>query len=194
MRENLPKEMDFAHEARNAAKTIEDFKDTRSSLYIPRVISAEKRVLIMEYIKGSRVDDLEYLDTHHIDRNKVATELSAIFSQMVHLNGWFHADPHPGMLENTSKQGADLATNTGNLLIRPAPAESKSPYNFEIVLLDHGLYFDLDTQLRINYSKLLLALMDENSRETSAARRKYAKIVGNVGPELVRLHSSITII
>ena len=97
MRENLPKEMDFAHEARNAARTIEDFKDIRSALYIPQVISANRRVLIMEYIQGGRVDDLEYLDAHNIDRNKVALELSAMFSRMVHLNGWFHADPHPGM-------------------------------------------------------------------------------------------------
>ena len=96
MRENLPKEMDFAHEAMNAAKAVSDFRDIRSSLYIPEVISADKRVLIMECIQGGRVDDLKYLDAHGIDRNKVAIELSRIFSQMVHLNGWFHADPHPG--------------------------------------------------------------------------------------------------
>jgi ABC1 atypical kinase-like domain len=45
----------------------------------------------MEYIEGGRVDDKEYLAEHHIDRNKVALELSHIFSRMVHLNGWFHA-------------------------------------------------------------------------------------------------------
>lgn len=45
----------------------------------------------MEYIEGGRVDDKEYLAEHHIDRNKVALELSRIFFRMVHLNGWFHA-------------------------------------------------------------------------------------------------------
>jgi aarF domain-containing kinase len=98
MRENLPKEMDFAHEALNAAHATRDFESVRSSLYIPKVLSANKRVLIMEYIQGGRLDDLEFLDAHGIDRNKVSIELSRIFSQMVHLNGWFHADPHPGML------------------------------------------------------------------------------------------------
>ena len=34
MRENLPKEMDFVHEARNAERAVEDFKDITSSLYI----------------------------------------------------------------------------------------------------------------------------------------------------------------
>lgn len=88
--------MDFAHEARNAERAAEDFKGVRTSLYIPKVLFSSKRVLVMEYIQGGRVDDLEYLDAHAIDRNKVAIELSSIFSRMVHLSGWFHADPHPG--------------------------------------------------------------------------------------------------
>ena len=91
MRTNLPKEMDFIHEANNAARTAQEFQNIRTSLYIPEVISATKRVLIMEYIKGGRVDDLKYLADTNIDRNKVALELSRIFNQMVFINGWFHA-------------------------------------------------------------------------------------------------------
>lgn len=108
MRENLPKEMDFQHEARNAEKAEEDFVNIRTSLYIrkqlvclemlcilwfriAKVIEAQKRVLIMEYIRGGRVDDLQYLADHDIDRNKVSLELARIFAQMVHINGWFHA-------------------------------------------------------------------------------------------------------
>lgn len=166
MRENLPKELDFTNEARNAKMASKNFKNSKTSLYIPEVISADKRVLIMEFIEGARVDDLEYLAAHNIDRNKVSLELSRIFSQMVYLDGWFHADPHPG-----------------NLLIRPRPAASRSPYNFEIVLLDHGLYFDLDRSLRINYSKLWLALIAPATPESNRDRRKYAELVGNVGPD-----------
>ena len=91
MRTNLPKEMDFAHEARNAERAMADFANVKTSMYIPEVITAEKRVLIMEFIQGARVDDLKYLADHNIDRNKVAVELSRIFSQMVFNNGWFHA-------------------------------------------------------------------------------------------------------
>ncbi|KAK0485981.1 ABC1-domain-containing protein [Armillaria novae-zelandiae] len=164
MRENLPKEMDFVHEATNARKTANDFKNMRTSLYIPEVIVAKKRVLIMEYIQGARVDDLEYLADANIDRNKVALELSRIFNQMIFINGWFHA--------------------VRNLLIRPAPQTSKSPYNFEVVLLDHGLYFDLDTPLRVNYGKFWLSLFAPASESANADRRKYAQLVGNVGPDL----------
>ncbi|TFK44716.1 ABC1 family-domain-containing protein [Crucibulum laeve] len=167
MRTNLPKEMDFIHEASNAARTVRDFANLRTSLYIPEVIAAKRRVLIMEYIQGGRVDDLKYLADWNIDRNKVALELSRIFNQMVFINGWFHADPHPG-----------------NLLIRRAPPKSRSPYNFEIVLLDHGLYFDIDSTLRVNYSKFWLSLMAPASSKVNAERRKYAELVGNIGPDL----------
>lgn len=78
----------------------------------------------------------------------------------------------------------DIDPHPGNLLIRPAPQLSRSPYNFEIVLLDHGLYFDLDTRLRINYSKLWLSLIASNSPAVNADRRKYAELVGNIGPDL----------
>ena len=60
----------------------------------------------------------------------------------------------------------------GNLLIRPAPLLSKSPYNFEIVLLDHGQYFDIDDELRVNYSKFWLSLMAPASPSVNADRRK----------------------
>ncbi|KAF8161107.1 ABC1 family-domain-containing protein [Crassisporium funariophilum] len=168
MRTNLPKEMDFIHEAHNAARADADFTNVRTSLYIPKVILATKRVLIMEYIQGGRVDNLEYLAEFDIDRNKVAIELSRIFNRMVFINGWFHA----------------VSMNEGNLLIRPSPQDSRSPYNFEIVLLDHGLYFALDTQLRVNYSKLWLSLMETSSPSTDLDRRKYAELVGNIGPDL----------
>ncbi|KAJ3724516.1 ABC1-domain-containing protein [Lentinula raphanica] len=167
MRINLPKEMDFVHEAFNASKTTTEFQNVRTSLYIPKVMFAKKRILVMEYIQGGRVDDLEYLAEANIDRNKVALELSRIFNRMVFINGWFHADPHPG-----------------NLLIRPAVVPSKSPYNFEIVLLDHGQYFDIDDDLRINYSKFWLSLMAPGSPSVQADRRKYAELVGNIGPDL----------
>ncbi|KAJ6586952.1 ABC1 family-domain-containing protein [Mycena vulgaris] len=167
MAQNLPKEMNFIHEAANSEKTREDFRAQKTPLYIPEVLSATKRVLVMEYIEGGRVDNLAYLAEANINRNQVALEIAAIFNQMVLLNGWFHADPHPG-----------------NLLIRPAPATSKSPYNFEIVLLDHGQYFDIDPTLRINYAKLWLSLIAPASASTRADRRKYAEIVGNIGPDL----------
>jgi aarF domain-containing kinase len=90
MRENLPKELDFAHEARNAARAAGNFAHTRTALYVPRVLRADRRVLVMEFIRGGRVDDLAYLAEHAIDRNAVALELAKVFAKMVHQDGFFH--------------------------------------------------------------------------------------------------------
>lgn len=166
MQENLPKEMDFRIEAANASKCADQFSNLKATtLKLPDVLWAQKRVLVMEFITGGRFDDLEYLAKHNIDRNRASQELTRIFSQMIYLNGYFHADPH-----------------AGNLLIRPAPRTSRSPYNFEIVLLDHGLYFDLSDSLRVNYARFWLSLLS-SSPSSVEARKKYAKLVGNIGEE-----------
>lgn len=117
MRTNLPKEMDFVHEARNADRARADFENVQTSMYIPKVITAKKRVLIMEFIQGGRVDDLKYLAEHHIDRNKVAVEISRIFSQMVFNNGWFHAVSE---LRSASSRLSDMPCRT------PTPETSSS--------------------------------------------------------------------
>ncbi|GHJ87079.1 hypothetical protein NliqN6_3481 [Naganishia liquefaciens] len=165
----LPLEMDFAHEAWNSDKVREDFAHLKgkTALYVPEVLWAERRCLVMEFIEGARVDDLKYLKEHQIDRNQVSQELSKIFSQMVYINGYFHADPHHG-----------------NLLIRPKPRGSTSPYKFEVVLLDHGQYFDIPDDLRVNYARFWLSLIAGNSPEVLAQRRKYARLVANISDDL----------
>jgi len=120
MRENLPKEMDFVHEAGNAARCAEDFVGVRTALYIPRVLSATKRTMVMEYIEGGRLDDLQYLAREGIDRNKVAVELSRIFSRMVYLNGYFHA------VRTSADVGGSLAPRTDEV---PGPTPRQPPYS-----------------------------------------------------------------
>lgn len=177
MNENMPLEMDFRHEAQNAKRADDDFAHYRkTSVYIPKVKYVFKRVMAMEFIDGRRPDDLRYLAEHNIDRNRVSQELSRVFSQMLYLHGFFHADPHGG-----------------NVLIRPAQPGSRSRYNFEVVLLDHGLYFDIDEQLRANYARFWLSLLKRASPEVSAERRRYAKLIANIDDDLYPiLESAIT--
>jgi aarF domain-containing kinase len=175
MNEMLPLEMNFRHEAANSMRCRRDFQhlEGKTSLYLPEVLWAERRCLVMEYINGARVDDLAFLQKHAIDRNQVSKELSRIFSQMVYINGFFHADPHHG-----------------NILIRPRAQNSSSPYNFDICLLDHGQYFDVPADLRVNYAHFWLALMRPQSEETTRLRKKYARLVGNIDDDMVSLRKS----
>lgn len=177
MNENMPLEMDFRHEAKNAHRATTDFSGyKKTSVYIPKTPWVFKRAMAMEFIDGRRPDDLEYLAQNNIDRNRVSQELSRVFAQMLFMHGFFHGDPHGG-----------------NVLIRPAPKETRSPFNFEVVLLDHGLYFDIDKELRTNYARFWLSLLSKSTPQVQNDRRRYAKLIANIDDDLYPiLESAIT--
>lgn len=177
MNKNMPLELDFRHEASNSQRCKKDFDQYKKTcVAFPDVPWVFRRVLAMEFIQGRRPDDLAFLADHNIDRNRVSQELSKIFSQMLYMHGFFHADPHGG-----------------NVLIRPRQKNSRSAENFEIVLLDHGLYFEIDEELRANYARFWLSLLSHATPQVQRERRKYAKLVGNIDDDLYPvLESAIT--
>ncbi|KAI8079783.1 ABC1 family-domain-containing protein [Halteromyces radiatus] len=141
MKESLPQEMNFAHEANNARQVAANFVDDKTTaLVIPATLWALRRIMCMEFIEGARIDDLEYMKQHGIDPRAVSSELTRIFSEMIFLHGFVHCDPHPG-----------------NVIIRPST--KKHGHNFDLVLLDHGLYRTLPDQLRSDYAHLWTSLI-----------------------------------
>ena len=74
----------------------------------------------------------------NINQFKISKRLGIIFSEMIFKNGFVHCDPHPG-----------------NLLVNYLPKQN----DFEIVLLDHGLYQNLSRTFMINYGKLWMAIL-----------------------------------
>lgn len=145
MKENLPKELDFKVEAENAARLATLFAD-HPLLKVPEVYWAHKRAMAMEFIHGSRIDDASYLAKHNIDPHRVSYHFADIFSRMIFKEGFVHADPHPG-----------------NVLIRPRKGVLGKD-NFQIVLLDHGLYRELNQRFQVAYAGLWSSLIrgDEN--------------------------------
>ena len=98
-RKVLMKELDFNSEAQYAARFRQQFLDDKN-IEVPEVIwdlSSEK-VLCLSYLEGTKISDLEKLQTKNIDLPKIA-EIGAIsyLKQLVNY-GFFHADPHPGNL------------------------------------------------------------------------------------------------
>jgi aarF domain-containing kinase len=173
MESSLPQELDFALEGQNAINASNFFrKNTRFPLVIPDVISASKRILVMDYITGCRPDNLDYLDSHDISRDEVSATLSRIFNTMIFTPGApLHCDPHGG-----------------NIAVRHNPARRK-PYNFDIVLYDHGLYRTIPEKLRIDYAKLWLAVIDADEPRM----RKYAyEVAGITDAQFPLFASAIT--
>ncbi|RCH83651.1 hypothetical protein CU098_006581, partial [Rhizopus stolonifer] len=168
MRESLPKELDFVHEAKNAqrvqANFYEDCIRNEFSLVVPTVIWAKRRIMCMEFITGARIDNLDYMKQHNIDPAVVSKELTRVFSEMIFVHGFVHCDPHPG-----------------NVFVRPAKDPKHSKYNFDLVLLDHGLYRDLSPELRSNYAHLWTSLIKGDEKGI----REYSfKVAGTEGYQL----------
>ncbi|KAL4763224.1 ABC1 kinase family protein [Aspergillus foveolatus] len=166
---SLPQELDFRMEAQNANRASEYFKkNSNAPLVIPKVLWAQKRILVMEFISGSRPDDLEYLDTNHIDRDEVSAALAHIFNEMIFGDDApLHCDPHGG-----------------NIAIRKNP--NRSRHNFDIILYDHGLYRDIPRETRRNYAKLWLSVIEADE----ARMREYSRKVAGVTDEQFPLFAS----
>lgn len=154
-------ELDFVREAQNAKKTAEDFANSldKTALRVPEVINANKRILILEHVSGERLDNLEYMKDHKISRSEVSSCLSHIFNGMIFTpNVGIHCDPHGG-----------------NLAIR-AVDRPYGGHNFEIILYDHGLYRMPSTEMRRDYAKLWLALLDQDQEKLHYYAKRFAHI------------------
>ncbi|CAI1590813.1 hypothetical protein SEUBUCD646_0L03050 [Saccharomyces eubayanus] len=160
-------ELNFDKEAENAEMTRKYFSKFKrqTALKIPKVIESHKRILIMEYVGGKRLDDLQYIDGHGISRSEVSSCLSHIFNNMIFTpNVGIHCDPHGG-----------------NLAIRSVkPGKDNGYHNFEIILFDHGLYRYPSTRTRRLYAKFWLSLLFDKDQ---AKMKKYAKGFANITDE-----------
>ena len=118
MKRNLPLELDFVNEGRNAERVQRMFKHL-SWLRIPDIKweYSSPRVLTMNFLEGGEITNQEYVLKNKLDPRVISDRISTLYSEMIFIQGYVHCDPHPG-----------------NILVR---ATDDGP---EIVLLDHGLY------------------------------------------------------
>ena len=90
-------EIDYVREAANAKRFKELFKDD-PKVYIPRVYDqyVSRRVLVLEWIDGIKINDYTALDVAGINRLEVAKRTVCAYFYQFFEAGFFHADPHPG--------------------------------------------------------------------------------------------------
>jgi predicted unusual protein kinase regulating ubiquinone biosynthesis (AarF/ABC1/UbiB family) len=117
-------EMDFREEARYAT-TIRDNFAGDPRVLIPVVLDelTRRRVLVLEFVEGTRVDRLqERIAAGDVNAWRVLETIVEVYIRMMLVHGLFHADPHPG-----------------NLLVSP---------DGRIVLLDFGMVVRVDADTR----------------------------------------------
>ena len=96
-RKSLLRELDYRQEAGNLT-TLRDQLKEFDSIVVPEPITdySTSKVLTMEYIHGRKVTDLSPLGRMEFDGNALAEEVFRAYLEQILVNGFFHADPHPG--------------------------------------------------------------------------------------------------
>lgn len=94
---SISHEIDFTLEAYNILRFAENFRDC-DFIRAPRVFKSHcsSRILTMELIDGIRGDDYAAMDRAGFARKLLAERGAQAVLQQVFIDGFFHADPHPG--------------------------------------------------------------------------------------------------
>ncbi len=93
----LHNELDYRREGLNADRFRSNFAGDKH-LYIPNVYwdYCTPRVLVLERLHGIKSDDLAALDADGHNRSEIAEQAAGLIIKEIMIDGFFHADPHPG--------------------------------------------------------------------------------------------------
>ncbi|XP_065343689.1 aarF domain-containing kinase 1 [Cloeon dipterum] len=135
---NIPLELDFHNEGKNAERADRILVHF-PWLFVPKIYwnLTTPRVLTMEFVEGGQINDVEYIEKSKINKVQLSSRLGDMYSEMIFKHGFVHADPHPG-----------------NILVQACNND------FRIILLDHGLYAELEPKFRRQYARLWLSIMN----------------------------------
>jgi predicted unusual protein kinase regulating ubiquinone biosynthesis (AarF/ABC1/UbiB family) len=151
-------EMDFRHESENM-EVFRTFFPDEGRVRIPKVWDehTRRRVLVMEYCSGTKIDRLqERFDSGELDFTDLMETLTGLYLRTMMVDGFLHADPHPG-----------------NLLVQE---------DGRIVLLDWGMMLRVPKWTRESILSLALAVEKENLDGTINGMYQ----LGMISPEVSR--------
>ena len=132
------KELNYMEEVKNINKITNNFKDVEY-IKIPEVYPelCTSKLINMELIDGYEVTDLYDNEIEGINNAEIAQYGCQSYLKQVLIDGFFHADPHPGNLFVTRDN--------------------------RLCYIDFGMMGVVNDEFRSNFSQLVLLLLDGNS-------------------------------
>jgi len=96
-RRSLLRELDFKREAENLLK-LSDSLSEFENIVIPKPIEdfTSALVLTMDYIPGKKITDVSPIRLAEFDGRRLSEDLWRAYLKQILVDGFFHADPHPG--------------------------------------------------------------------------------------------------
>jgi len=150
-------ELDYRGETYNALQLAKNMEGL-PGIHVP-VIHTElstSKIITQEFVEGVKVSDVEAIEAAGLDREEIARNALRALIKQLPVDGFFHADPHPGNLL--------VNLDTGVL-----------------TFIDLGMMGELDVQKRLRLGQLMI-VSQQGSAEgmASALRGMSVPIAGEV--------------
>src|SRR5437763_861103 len=136
-------EIDYITEAANCQRFQEMCKHD-PSIYIPEVYEeySSRRLLVLEWICGIKINDYAGLQAQGMDRLEIAHRTVQAYFHQFFDEGFFHADPHPG-----------------NIFVKPG-----TPGNGPIIeFVDFGMVGSITSAMKKSMRDLFLSFLTRDS-------------------------------
>lgn len=142
LRRSLLRELDFQREAGNLKRLGSSLREFEH-IIVPEPVEdfTTSRVLTMEYVPGKKITDVSPLRLMELDGAVLSEELFRAYLKQILVDGFFHADPHPGNVFLTEDN--------------------------RVALLDLGLVGQISSEFQENLLRLLLAISEGRGDEAA---------------------------
>ncbi len=141
-RKTLFAELDYRQEAENLIKLGANL-ERYERIIVPQPVEdyTTSRVLTMEYVRGTKITSFSPLARLEMDGKALAEDLFKAYLDQFLVDGFFHADPHPGNVFVTD--------------------------DHRIALIDLGMVARVEPEMRESLLRLLLHIAEGRGREAA---------------------------
>jgi len=142
-RRSLAGELDYQREAANLRR-LRELTASYPHLVVPEPVDdyTSSKVLTMDRLPGRKVTDVGALGLLDVDGGPLVQELFEAYLRMILVDGFLHADPHPG-----------------NVLLMP---------DGRLGIIDLGMVAAVPARVQDEIVKLLLAISDADGEQAAA--------------------------
>jgi ubiquinone biosynthesis protein len=156
-RKTMLDELDYRREAQNLDRLGANLAEFER-IVVPRPVHdySTGRVLTMEYIEGNKITAINPVVLLEAGGNELAEELFQAYLKQILIDGFFHADPHPG----------NVFLTTDN----------------RVALIDLGMVDRLPPRLQESLLRLVLAIADGRGEDAA----EYAVAIAESGSDADR--------
>jgi ubiquinone biosynthesis protein len=137
------RELDYKQEARNLEILKTNLREF-TRIFVPSPIEdyTTSIVLTMDYVQGKKITAIGPLARIELDATQLVDDLFRAYLHQIMVEGFFHADPHPGNVFLTD--------------------------DLRIALIDVGMVAQFSQKVQENLLSLLIAISDFRSEEAAA--------------------------